>query len=144
MGSVGWAAVAMIARQRNNQRGEVVAVTVRMPSQPSPLLALPRQAAWHVVGPLLTAPQGRLCARVPLLVAFPRLHVPPGHRTAGPLPVRSPGELPPIPGCSAGPPGTRRTSLMERWARCGLSVLLVACWYAPGLRQRGDPGSHAR
>lgn len=40
MGSVGWAAVAMIARQRNNQRGEVVAVTVRMPSQPSPLLAL--------------------------------------------------------------------------------------------------------
>lgn len=28
---------------------------------------------------------------------------------------------------------------MEQWARCGLGVLLMACWYAPSLRQRGDP-----
>lgn len=33
----------------------------------------------------------------------------------------------------SGPPGTRRTSLMERWARCGLGVI-VACWFAPSLR----------
>lgn len=44
MESVGWAAVAMIARQRNNQRGEVIAAMVRRLSQPSPLLALPGQA----------------------------------------------------------------------------------------------------
>lgn len=76
MESVGWPAVAMIARQRNNQRGGVVAVTVRMLSQSSPLLMRPGRVARHTADPLLAALQGHLCARLPLLLAFAHLHVP--------------------------------------------------------------------
>lgn len=89
MDSVGWAAVATKARQRNSQRGEVVAVTERRLLCPVALQSAPRTARAGCVARGRCSPDraaGTRCSWVPLLVVFTLLHILPGQdsRTSPP------------------------------------------------------------